>query len=129
MGKNVLQLSPGLSTVPLLDPTSDSLPFAASLQIYSSDDRAAALSSSTQQDNHQHASTLVELHYVISGGQQAWVPCWMCQAGRSTAASLAVINQMPHMCPARLTTVLMADGSVQERMLAAGRSPSMHSLL
>lgn len=68
VGKKVLQLRPGLSAVPLLHPTEDNLPFAASLQIYSHSSAAAPASTS----NRQHASNLVELHYVISGKGASW---------------------------------------------------------
>jgi hypothetical protein len=76
VGKKVLQLNPELSTVPLLDPITHCLPFAAALQIYSSvagarsssSSRGAACTSDSRQEQLSSSSgSLVELHYVISG--------------------------------------------------------------
>jgi hypothetical protein len=77
VGKKVLQLSDNHSAVPLLHPIAHSLPFSASLHIYSqhSDPVAAAAKSANKSrasrglygTDTRAESTLVELHYVISG--------------------------------------------------------------
>lgn len=76
VGKKVLQLSHDHSAVPLLHPISHSLPFSASLHIYSqhSGPGAAAKPASNATTSRrllgpdkQAENTLVELHYVISG--------------------------------------------------------------
>jgi hypothetical protein len=83
VGKKVLQLSDSHSAVPLLHPISHSLPFSASLHIYSQSSSPAAAAAKQASSpltsrrlsgsDTQAENALVELHYVISG--RVRVPC------------------------------------------------------
>lgn len=72
IGKKLLQLNPQQCAVPLLHPIAHQLPFATSLQVYSSSSgrsssRDVPPGRSNVQAQPQANNSLVELHYVISG--------------------------------------------------------------
>lgn len=130
VGKKVLQLAPDLSTVPLLDPITHRLPFAAALQIYSS--AAGARSSSrsaacTPDSSSSSSGSLVELHYVISGkGHFSSVTSGEQQVALGPGDSIISLQGAAIFAAG---PVLDQDSTPQQQQQQQGTSPAWSQLL